>query len=87
MKSLQELKKVMGRMHPISLITDQYLAELIEKSLRVSHTKGDVLVKDQIIQSNLSHYLLSGSIEVSLSTDDRFELSYCDQKQWCRKPL
>lgn len=87
MKSQRELKKIMSRMHPMSLVSDKYLPELIKKSLCVSHVKGDVLIKDQTIQSNLRHYLLSGSVELRLSMDDRSELIYCDQEKWCRKPL
>lgn len=82
-----ELQTIVGRLYPLSLIAEQYVPQLLEKVLRVSHGSNKTLIKSQAGPRKIQHYLLSGSVEVRHSMADRSTLNYSEKESWCHNPL
>ncbi len=82
-----ELPSIVKQLYPLSLIAEQYIPQLLDKVLCVTHKANKTLIKAQASPSKVHHYLLSGSVEVRHSMADRSTLNYSDQESWCLNPL
>lgn len=65
-------------LHPLQLIDEQFHNQLLEKSLVLNFDKGDVLFKKNDPR-NLSHYLLTGVVELRDSFFSRNRIESCDK--------
>ena len=65
-------------LHPLQLIDEQFHDQLLEKSLVLNFDKGDVLFKKNEPR-NLSHYLLTGVVELRDSFFSRNRIESCDK--------
>ena len=62
-----------SKLHPLSLIADQY-NELLNDCCEVKELKSNQIVIRNAVDKSLSHYLLSGCVEVRHSFNERSEL-------------
>lgn len=71
-------KHQLKRFHPLQLICETFHEQLIEKSLILNFDKGDILFKKNEPR-NLSHYLLTGVVEVRDSFFSRNRVESSDK--------
>lgn len=71
-------KHQLMRLHPLQLIDQQFHNQLLEKSLILNFDKGDILFKKNEPR-NLSHYLLTGVVELRDSFFSRNRIEPCDK--------
>lgn len=77
-------KEIISRFFPLNLIEEQFHDQLKQNTI-ISTVKAGEIITKKVKDSSLKHYLISGSIEVRVSFDTRFQFS-CDDER-CQFPL